>query len=76
MHEQWAKIDALNKSFGRDFRLFKGTECDILADGSLDYPDDVLARLRLRGGQRPLPLPDVARGDDRADRPGRVESHG
>ena len=33
----------LNASFGRDFRLFKGTECDILADGGLDYPDDVLA---------------------------------
>ena len=26
----------------RKFRLFKGTECDILADGSLDYPDDLL----------------------------------
>ena len=43
VHEQWAKIDALNKTFGRGFRLFKGTECDILADGSLDYPDEVLA---------------------------------
>ena len=43
VREQWAKIDALNESFGREFRLFKGTECDILADGSLDYPDDVLA---------------------------------
>ena len=43
VREQWAEIDALNASFGREFRLFKGTECDILADGSLDYPDDVLA---------------------------------
>ena len=43
VHEQWARIDALNKTFGKGFRLFKGTECDILADGSLDYPDDVLA---------------------------------
>jgi DNA polymerase (family X) len=42
VHEQWAKIDALNKKLGRGFRLFKGTECDILADGSLDYPDEVL----------------------------------
>ncbi|HEX2188095.1 MAG TPA: helix-hairpin-helix domain-containing protein [Longimicrobiaceae bacterium] len=25
------------------FRLFAGTECDILPDGSLDYPDEVLA---------------------------------
>jgi DNA polymerase (family 10) len=39
---QWAEIDALNASFGSSFRIFKGTECDILADGSLDYPDDVL----------------------------------
>jgi DNA polymerase (family 10) len=43
VHEQWAAIDALNKTFGGKFHLFKGTECDILPDGSLDYPDDVLA---------------------------------
>ena len=42
MHEQWAEIDALNKTFGGKFHLFKGTECDILADGSLDYPDELL----------------------------------
>jgi DNA polymerase (family X) len=42
VHEQWAEIDALNKSFGNKFHLFKGTECDILADGSLDYPDELL----------------------------------
>jgi DNA polymerase (family 10) len=42
VHEQWSEIDALNKTFGNKFRLFKGTECDILADGSLDYPDDLL----------------------------------
>ncbi|HZW29150.1 MAG TPA: DNA polymerase/3'-5' exonuclease PolX [Isosphaeraceae bacterium] len=39
---QWAEIDALNDSFGPSFHLFKGTECDILPDGSLDYPDEVL----------------------------------
>ncbi len=43
VHDQWAEIDALNKTFGESFRLFKGTECDILPDGSLDYPDEVLA---------------------------------
>ena len=43
VHEQWAAIDALNAAFEGKFRLFKGTECDILADGSLDYPDDLLA---------------------------------
>jgi DNA polymerase (family 10) len=40
---QWAEIDALNATFGGKFHVFKGTECDILPDGSLDYPDDLLA---------------------------------
>jgi DNA polymerase (family 10) len=39
---QWAAIDALNGSFGGSFRLYKGTECDILPDGTLDYPDELL----------------------------------
>jgi DNA polymerase (family 10) len=43
VREQWAAIDLLNKSFGGKFHVFKGTECDILPDGSLDYPDDLLA---------------------------------
>lgn len=43
VYEQWEAIDALNKKLGPKFRLFKGTECDILADGGLDYPDEVLA---------------------------------
>jgi DNA polymerase (family 10) len=30
---------------GKPFRIFKGTESDILKDGSLDYPDEILARL-------------------------------
>jgi DNA polymerase (family 10) len=42
VRDQWREIDALNKTFSGEFRLFKGTECDILADGSLDYPDDLL----------------------------------
>jgi DNA polymerase (family 10) len=42
VRQQWAEIDALNATFGDSFRLFKGTECDILADGSLDYPDELL----------------------------------
>src|SRR5262249_10496671 len=36
-------IDRLNAR-RRAFRIFKGIESDILADGSLDYPDEVLAR--------------------------------
>jgi len=43
VREQWEAIDALNRGFGGAFRLFKGTECDILADGTLDFPDEVLA---------------------------------
>ncbi|MBI3407835.1 MAG: DNA polymerase/3'-5' exonuclease PolX [Planctomycetes bacterium] len=39
--QQHKEIDDLNKK-SRGFRLFKGTECDILADGSLDYSDKVL----------------------------------
>ena len=42
VRQQHAEIDALNQKFN-GFRILKGTECDILPDGSLDYPDDVLA---------------------------------
>lgn len=40
--EQHREADRLNKKFGKDFRILKGIESDILVDGSLDYPDDVL----------------------------------
>jgi DNA polymerase (family 10) len=44
VREQWAAIDRLNERLAPDgFRLFKGTECDILGDGTLDFPDEVLA---------------------------------
>ncbi|HEY3935465.1 MAG TPA: DNA polymerase/3'-5' exonuclease PolX [Gemmatimonadales bacterium] len=39
---QWKAIDKINETLG-DFRVLKGIESDILADGTLDYPDDVLA---------------------------------
>jgi DNA polymerase (family X) len=39
---QQAEIDALNLELG-PFRIFKGIESDILTDGSLDYPEEVLA---------------------------------
>ena len=43
---QAAEIERLNSSGATGgVRLFSGTESDILADGSLDYPDEVLARL-------------------------------
>ncbi len=43
LFEQWKEIDALNQSF-TDFKILKGIESDILADGSLDYSDDILAQ--------------------------------
>lgn len=42
VRQQHAEIDAYNAKT-RGFRIFKGIECDILADGSLDYDDDTLA---------------------------------
>lgn len=42
VRQQHQEIDALNKELG-PFRIFKGIESDILADGSLDYPADQLA---------------------------------
>jgi DNA polymerase (family 10) len=43
--DQGREIERLNQGFGEDFRLLWGTECDILGDGSLDFPEDILARL-------------------------------
>lgn len=45
MAGQWAEIDAVQRT--TPVRLLRGTESDILADGALDYPDDLLARLDL-----------------------------
>jgi DNA polymerase (family 10) len=42
--QQHTEVDGLNKRYGQKFRVFKGIESDILADGSLDYPNDILAR--------------------------------
>ena len=42
---QVSEIHAMNKTFGGEFRLFTGTECDILKNGSLDFSDEVLAQL-------------------------------
>lgn len=44
IEQQHREADRLNKSFGKQFRILKGIESDILADGSLDYADDVLGR--------------------------------
>jgi DNA polymerase (family 10) len=42
--EQAEEIAAWNREH-RDFRILHGTEMDILGDGSLDYPEEVLKRL-------------------------------
>lgn len=43
MLDQFDEIDALN-SDADGFRVLKGVEADILADGRLDYDDDLLGR--------------------------------
>ena len=47
------------------FRVLRGLECDILPDGRLDLPDDVLAQLEwvqasVHGGQR-MPRPEMTK---------------
>lgn len=42
VRQQHRQIDALNARY-KDFHIFKGTECDILPDGRLDFDDELLA---------------------------------
>jgi DNA polymerase (family 10) len=42
---QQQEIRAVDESFGGIFRVLHGTEMDIKADGSLDFPDEILAQL-------------------------------
>ena len=42
LKEQWDEIASVQDRVG--IRILRGTESDILADGALDYPDDVLER--------------------------------
>ena len=44
LRRQAAEIEEVNADVA-PFRVLRGIECDILADGSLDLPDDVLAEL-------------------------------
>ncbi|NIQ95008.1 MAG: DNA polymerase/3'-5' exonuclease PolX [Desulfuromonadales bacterium] len=46
LEKQLEEIDKLNDDYP-NFRIFKGIEVDILEDGSLDLPDEVLAKLDL-----------------------------
>ena len=47
--KQMAEIDSLNKKFAGKIKILKGSECDILKDGSMDLPDNVLAKLDVVG---------------------------
>jgi len=54
--KQMVEIDKLNKKFSGStslttsgFKILKGTECDILKDGSLDLPDEILSKLDFVG---------------------------
>jgi DNA polymerase (family X) len=48
VRKQIREVQGLNKELadqGIDFRLLTGTEVDVLKDGRLDFPDDLLAEL-------------------------------
>jgi DNA polymerase (family 10) len=62
LRRQGEEIAAANEELA-PFRVLRGTECDIRADGHLDLPDDVLGELEwvqlsLHAGQR-LPGPEL-----------------
>ncbi len=43
LQQQWDEIALLNQQLA-PFKIFRGIESDILSDGSLDYPDEILAK--------------------------------
>jgi DNA polymerase (family 10) len=45
LREQAAEVRAAGEAMGADFHILHGTEMEIRADGTLDYPDEVLAEL-------------------------------
>lgn len=47
LHLQRAELQAVQARLGRQLLLLHGTEVDILADGSLDYPDEELQQFDL-----------------------------
>jgi DNA polymerase (family 10) len=42
--QQWKTIDQINHRAEDSFLILKGIECDILENGEMDLPDDVLAQ--------------------------------
>ena len=64
IRRQAVEIAAANEVLA-PVRVLRGTECDILPDGRLDLPDDVLAELdwvqaSVHGGQR-MPRPEMTK---------------
>ena len=64
VRRQGEEIAAANEVLA-PFRVLRGIECDILGDGRLDLPDDVLSELdwvqaSVHGGQR-MPAPEMTR---------------
>jgi DNA polymerase (family 10) len=46
LYRQWREIERLNKKF-EGFQILKGIEVDILKDGKIDYPDQILKEFDL-----------------------------
>jgi DNA polymerase (family 10) len=64
VRRQAEEITAANELLS-PFRVLRGIECDILADGRLDLPDEILAELEwvqasVHGGQR-MPRPELTK---------------
>ncbi|MDP3991852.1 MAG: DNA polymerase/3'-5' exonuclease PolX [Candidatus Colwellbacteria bacterium] len=49
LREQGKEIDRVNKEMKGKITILKGTECDILKDGSMDLPDTALKELDIVG---------------------------
>jgi DNA polymerase (family 10) len=47
LRQQRAAINEIQRAMGDDIYILQGAEVEILADGRLDYPDDILAELDL-----------------------------
>ncbi len=47
VHRQRAEVEEVNRRLNGAFRLLSGVEVEVRADGTLDFPDDVLAEFDL-----------------------------
>ena len=47
--KQMSEIDKVSKKLKGKIKILKGTECDILKDGTLDLPDSILTKLDVVG---------------------------